>query len=46
MVKMEYAFQDEERLYFIMEFCRGGELFTHLRNVKRFKEEQAKFYIN
>ena len=29
-----------------MNFIRGGELFTHLRNVRRFKEDQAKFYIN
>jgi serine/threonine protein kinase len=27
-----------------MHFYRGGELFQHLRKVKVFPEEQAKFY--
>jgi serum/glucocorticoid-regulated kinase 2 len=28
-----------------MKFIKGGELYTHLRNVKQFSEEQVKFYI-
>jgi len=27
-----------------MQFARGGELFQHLRNAKRFEESRAKFY--
>lgn len=27
-----------------MKFLRGGELFKHLKQVKKFKESQAKFY--
>lgn len=27
-----------------MNFIRGGELFTHLQNEKRFKEERTRFY--
>ena len=27
-----------------MKFVRGGELFGHLRNSKKFDEERAKFY--
>ncbi len=27
-----------------MEFMKGGELFQYLRNLKRFKENRAKFY--
>mmetsp|Transcript_1390 Transcript_1390/g.1262 ORF Transcript_1390/g.1262 Transcript_1390/m.1262 type:complete len:133 (+) Transcript_1390:924-1322(+) len=27
-----------------MKFMRGGELFQHLRNSKRFEEKRAKFY--
>ena len=44
LVGLDYAFQTESRLYFVMEFMKGGELFTHLRNLKRFTEDQAKFY--
>ena len=44
LVGLEYAFQTPEKLYFVMEFMQGGELFQHLRNKKRFDEEQAKFY--
>ena len=28
---LEFAFQDSTRLYLIMEFVNGGELFYHLR---------------
>jgi len=42
---LEYAFQDEERLYLIMEFVNGGELFYHLRQSKGgFNEDRARFY--
>jgi serum/glucocorticoid-regulated kinase 2 len=43
-VKMAYIFQTDQKIYFVMNFIRGGELFTHLQNEKRFKEERAKFY--
>lgn len=43
-VKMAYIFQTDQKIYFVMNFIRGGELFTHLQNDKRFKEERAKFY--
>ena len=42
---LEYAFQDEQRLYMIMEFVNGGELFYHLKQNKQgFEEDRAKFY--
>lgn len=44
LVGLEYAFQTPEKLYFVMEFMQGGELFQHLRTQKRFSESQAKFY--
>ena len=28
-----------------MKFIRGGELFQHLRNARKFNEDQTKFYI-
>ncbi|EWG50058.1 AGC/PKA protein kinase [Fusarium verticillioides 7600] len=38
------TFQDMRRLYMVMEFVEGGELFTLLRQVKRFRTVVAKFY--
>ena len=44
LVGMVFCFQTEERIYFVMPFVRGGELFQHLRTEKYFKEEKVKFY--
>ena len=41
---MVFCFQQEERIYFIMPFVRGGELFQHLRNCRFFPEEKVRFY--
>lgn len=43
LVSLKYAFQNETKLYFVMEFMKGGELFQHLRVKRRFTEQQAKF---
>jgi serum/glucocorticoid-regulated kinase 2 len=45
IVNMDYVFQNEYRIYFLMKFIKGGELFRHLNKVKRFQEEQARFLI-
>jgi serine/threonine protein kinase len=45
IVAMDYVFQNEFRIYFIMDFIKGGELFRHLNRMKRFSEEQARFLI-
>ena len=44
LVGMIFCFQTEERIYFIMPFIRGGELFQHLRTEKFFKEDKVRFY--
>jgi serum/glucocorticoid-regulated kinase 2 len=44
LVDLEYAFQTKEKIFFVMKFIRGGELFKLLRKVKRFPESQAKFF--
>jgi serum/glucocorticoid-regulated kinase 2 len=44
MVSMEHVFQTENRIFFIMQFVRGGELYRHLRTEKQFSEKRAKFY--
>lgn len=39
-----FGFQTEERIFFVMPFLSGGELFQHLRKARRFDEEKARFY--
>ena len=45
LVKLYCCFQDNEHLYFIMEFIQGGELFFHLHRETRFDDEKTRFYI-
>ncbi|KAI0125581.1 kinase-like domain-containing protein [Xylariales sp. AK1849] len=45
VVKLFYAFQDHEKLYLILEYGQGGELFTHLNTEKMFPEFVAAFYM-
>lgn len=45
VVKLYYAFQDHEKLYLILEYAQGGELFTHLATERMFPEDTAAFYM-
>ncbi|PHH60095.1 hypothetical protein CDD81_2139 [Ophiocordyceps australis] len=45
VVKLFYAFQDHAKLYLILEYGQGGELFTHLKTDKMFSEDVAAFYM-
>ncbi|XP_026112740.1 ribosomal protein S6 kinase alpha-3-like [Carassius auratus] len=45
IVKMHYAFQTEGKLYLILDFLRGGDLFTRLSKEVMFTEEDVKFYL-
>jgi serum/glucocorticoid-regulated kinase 2 len=44
IVKLYYTFQNDKKLYFVLEYCPGGELFNLLQKKKRLSEEQAQFY--
>ena len=44
LVNMEFVFQNEFRIYFLMKFVQGGELFRHLVEVRKFPEPTAKFF--
>lgn len=44
VVGLKYSFQTPEKLYMVMDYLSGGELFYHLSNVDRFDEERARFY--
>ena len=44
LVNMDFMFQNDLRLYFVMPFVRGGELYKIYQSQKRFNEETVKFY--
>ena len=44
VIKMHKALQSESKLYFVMEYLSGGDLFNHIKKEGRFKENKAKFY--
>ena len=45
IVNLYYAFQDREKLYLILEYAQGGELFHHLNIETMFTEDKAAFYL-
>lgn len=44
LVRLHYSFQTSNKLYFVLDYINGGELFFHLQQEKRFKEPRAMFY--
>ncbi|XP_051912526.1 serine/threonine-protein kinase Sgk1-like [Hippocampus zosterae] len=44
MLRLLYCFQTEEKLFFVLEFCPGGELFNLISRLQTLSEEHAKFY--
>eukprot|EP00928_Gymnodinium_smaydae_P062554 TRINITY_DN46392_c0_g1_i1.p1 TRINITY_DN46392_c0_g1~~TRINITY_DN46392_c0_g1_i1.p1 ORF type:complete len:477 (+),score=105.17 TRINITY_DN46392_c0_g1_i1:92-1522(+) len=46
IVRLYYAFQTPGKLFFVLEYCPGGELFFHLSRAKRFPEARARFYAS
>jgi serine/threonine protein kinase len=45
IIQMYAAFQTKTHLFFVLEFCAGGELFFHMMKRNRFDEPTAKFYF-
>lgn len=46
IISMEFVFQKDVRIYFLMDFIQGGELYRYLAVKKRLPEEEAKFYAS
>jgi serine/threonine protein kinase len=44
IVGMNMAFQSKDKLYFVLDYCAGGELFFHLGKLGKFPEQRARFY--
>ncbi|CAL8104353.1 unnamed protein product [Calicophoron daubneyi] len=45
IVNLLYAFQTEGKVYLILEFLQGGDLFSRLSREYMFTEEDVKFYL-
>ncbi|CAH2350117.1 serine/threonine-protein kinase Ypk3p [[Candida] railenensis] len=45
IVKLYYAFQDNNKVYLILEYLSGGELFGHLSQLNYLNETHASYYI-
>jgi len=44
IVGFHYSFQNNTTLYYVLDFCAGGELFTQLKKKGKFEEESVRFY--
>ncbi|KAJ9470634.1 Protein kinase DC2 [Diplonema papillatum] len=44
IVDLHMRFMDENKLYFLLEFVPGGELFTHHRKSGKFPNDVSRFY--
>ncbi|CAF1042341.1 unnamed protein product [Rotaria sordida] len=44
LVSLQFSFQTPDKLYFVMDFVNGGELFFHLQQERAFSEQRARFY--
>lgn len=44
IIRLRYAFQNDYKLYLVMDYYSGGSLYIHLRKCKRFTEARARFY--
>uniref|UniRef100_A0A0G4G069 Protein kinase domain-containing protein n=1 Tax=Chromera velia CCMP2878 TaxID=1169474 RepID=A0A0G4G069_9ALVE len=46
IVNLITAFQDERRLFMVMEYINGGELFSYLRRQGRLPDQDGRFYAS
>ena len=44
LINLLYMFHNDYRIYFLMPYIQGGELFQYHRQQKRFSEDIVKFY--
>jgi serine/threonine protein kinase len=44
LVRLHFSFQSPDKLYFIMDYVNGGELFFHLQKERRFTEDRVRIY--
>jgi len=44
IVSLQYAFQTKEKLFFVMDYCAGGDFFHYLQQKQKFSERITRFY--
>ncbi len=44
VVALRFAFQTADKLYMVTDYCRGGELFFHLKKMRTFPEPMVRFF--
>jgi len=44
IVRLHSAFQTAQKLYLVLDYCPGGELFFHLSRAGKFTEDMTRFY--
>ncbi|XP_066529689.1 serine/threonine-protein kinase Sgk2b [Hoplias malabaricus] len=44
LVRLHFSFQTRDRLYLVLDYAGGGELFYHLQRESVFTEPRARFY--
>ncbi|KAG9412769.1 hypothetical protein AC1031_015668 [Aphanomyces cochlioides] len=44
LTTLSYAFQTPEKLYLVMDYCPGGELFFWLKKDRRFSQSKARLF--
>lgn len=44
IVPLKFSFQNPDKLYLVMSFVNGGELFYHLQREGKFDESRSRFY--
>ncbi|KAL7668189.1 hypothetical protein ACOME3_008903 [Neoechinorhynchus agilis] len=44
IVRIQYSFQTLDKLFFVVEFINGGELFYHLQKEQVFSQLRSRFY--
>ena len=44
IMKLHFAFQSDDKLFLVLDYCAGGELFFHLSRHRKFHENVACFY--
>ena len=44
IVNVRYAFQTHDKLYLVLDFAQGGELFFHMKKLGRFNQRAVQFH--
>lgn len=44
LVKLNFAFQNQDKLYMVLDYMAGGELFFWLKRDRKFREPRARLY--